>query len=389
MLEDVTVHDGRKRSSQERSDKVDNWGITSRPSQMGLVNVSLNFDFRKGIPFLIVVIVAIVAMLVSYENAEQVYDRIVQHPIKAAAILLSFVIVGIFSFLRRRKERVVPAPKAETAVSAKPVGRYLWKQGNFSDIYRDSDRIIKVAINPELNGVLEQEAEFLFEAGANKTDSYSLGRISEWVPRVLRTSVNTEGCRVNEYSFHEGYVSVTDILTAFPSGLDPRDAAWIARRIFGAACAAEAFGYVHGSILPDHILVHKTSHDPLYLGWGTALKNPKKTGRRIRIVVSSFRDMYPPEVLQKDVPTEKTDVYMAAALVTRLFATGDDKAVKSSELPRGVSAVLNSCMNPNPDYRPTPRQAMDQFTEAVRVAWGKQYRELVVPDVVPNRSVHI
>ena len=60
--------------------------------------------------------------------------------------------------------------------------------------------------------------------------------------------------------------SLAQVHAAYPRGLDPRDAAWMWRRLLVALGTVHAAGVVHGAVLPDHVLIHPDLHDTL-IGW--------------------------------------------------------------------------------------------------------------------------
>ncbi len=59
----------------------------------------------------------------------------------------------------------------------------------------------------------------------------------------------------------------------FASGLDPRHAVWIWRRILEVLDFIHSHGWSHGNMRPEHALVHPKDHGVRLIGWSSAKKD--------------------------------------------------------------------------------------------------------------------
>jgi hypothetical protein len=50
--------------------------------------------------------------------------------------------------------------------------------------------------------------------------------------------------------------ALTALAAGFPDGLDPRDAAWMRRRLLACLGWAHRARLVHGAVFPEHVLIH-------------------------------------------------------------------------------------------------------------------------------------
>ena len=64
--------------------------------------------------------------------------------------------------------------------------------------------------------------------------------------------------------------TLEDVAAAFPQGLDARHGVWIWRRVLEVLAWVHGSAYVHGAILPRHLLVNSRDHGVLLLGWSCA-----------------------------------------------------------------------------------------------------------------------
>ena len=267
-----------------------------------------------------------------------------------------------------------------------------FKIGDFSLLYKGRtldpavsiDVLMKVASRPPFNSWIETESAILSRFRDAKKGSKLLD-IKPFVPELLDMFFipGPKGTRyaVSVLRFVPNLVSLSDIMRAFPKGLDPRDASWIFRRVITQTMAAKMAGVVHCGITPDHVLVDPVKHDPFHIGWAHAIEDPKKSGRRITQVIDRWRALYPPEVFKKVEPDHRTDLYMAGKTMIALLGGDITNNKIPSAVPHTVSKIILRAVEENPDRRyQTGQELLDDFTRVIRKEWGREYRPLVMPN---------
>ena len=73
--------------------------------------------------------------------------------------------------------------------------------------------------------------------------------------------------------------SLAALNEAFPSGLDPRHAVWIWRRMLEVLNFVHRHGWSHGDVRPEHALVHPQDHAVRLIGWASARHGGGPGGR--------------------------------------------------------------------------------------------------------------
>ncbi|MFE1176517.1 molecular chaperone DnaJ [Streptomyces sp. NPDC058773] len=141
--------------------------------------------------------------------------------------------------------------------------------------------------------------------------------------------------RVPTGAFH----TLAEVRDAHPDGLDPRDAAWMWRRLLVALGWAHRAGRVHGAVLPEHVLIHPGLHGLVLVDWcySTAV------GDRVPALVERHRAAYPPEVTGRRPATEATDIHLASHTIAALMG---------ERAPRPMRAFLRGCTLPSESRRP-------------------------------------
>jgi hypothetical protein len=177
----------------------------------------------------------------------------------------------------------------------------------------------------------------------------------------------------------EGMVTLEEVMTAHPSGLDIRDFAWIFKRILAGIGYAHSVGFVHAALLPPHVLVHPTERGAKIIDW--CYSSRLKDKQSIKVIVKRFRDYYPPEVFAKRLPTPALDIYMAAKLGVLLLGGNVVTNELPSAVPSPLARLLRGCLATTASERVQDawdlHEALDKVMEGLV---GKpSYRVLEMP----------
>jgi hypothetical protein len=262
----------------------------------------------------------------------------------------------------------------------------VFHQGDFSHLHlgvaENGDAIIaKIATDPTMNQYLVHEATVLARAQKDVSSKRIQPFMPQYIDSVILTESKNEQYRVNLFAYKPGYVSLTTVREAYPRGVALEDAAWIWRRVLGQAVAAQMLQTVHGAIVPDHVLVHPITHEPMHIGWAHAVERPVERSAHITTVIDCWRDWYPPEVFTREVPSHQTDLYMAGK--TMVYLLGGDVARNQfpSHVPESIERLVRGCLSAKPELRPQSGSTLlREFTAVIEKLWGRRYRPLSLPN---------
>ncbi|HEV7707126.1 MAG TPA: serine/threonine protein kinase [Asanoa sp.] len=254
-------------------------------------------------------------------------------------------------------DRVAPAAKAAAteafitltnrwrARGTVAFGRYrvgaVAHAGDLANLYAlGRGLFLKQPRRPANNDLMDREAHALSRIAAAGDPRYL-----PYVPRLVdafrhRDPGTGEERRVNVLGSVPQLRSVADLIRTRPDGLDPRDAAWIWRRLLVALGLAHRAGVVHGAVLPEHILVETADHGVVLVDWCYAVVDRLD---HVPAVVPGYADWYPPEVHKRQPPGPGTDIAMAARSMTALMG---------SYAPAALLAFAKGCAQPSPRHRP-------------------------------------
>jgi serine/threonine protein kinase len=261
---------------------------------------------------------------------------------------------------------IVVAVRGHRYVLARKVAR-----GDVCDVYRGGedgadDLVFKVAQHPADNDLLENEATLLktFAAGS-ALDRYTCSLRDSF---LLKSK--TQSRRVNVLGLAAGHRSLAEVARVYPKGLDYRDVAWMFKRTLAALWYLHGAGYVHGAILPEHVLIDPVTHGAKLVDFCYATK----IGGIVKAISGPHRKQYAPEILAKQPVTPATDISMTATLFLQLMASGSGAQAK-------VAGFFTLCNLINPRGRPNDAGDLhDEFDALLRkLAGPPRYRPFPMP----------
>lgn len=250
-------------------------------------------------------------------------------------------------------------------------------EGALCSLYKATDKdgkivVVKVVKNLRDTDLMVAEAQNLMTIHT-KTDHPS-PKLRKHVIDCITSFDITEGKvrrRANVLSWPgDGFVTLAEILAAYPNGLDLRDAAWMFNRVLAALVCAHDAGIVHGAIFPEHILLNPDTHNGILIDWCYSVKN----GSVMKAIDGSHKSLYPNTVLNKKPATPATDVYMAAMLLDRMCG------FPGISFPRAFNNLIGACLLPSAHRIQTAHELAEAFRELLEKLYGKpKFRKFVWP----------
>ena len=128
--------------------------------------------------------------------------------------------------------------------------------------------VLKIPRDPRANSMIEAERNVLTDI----ENSCEAGWAVSVLPAIDRSNHPCGAAARDVRSMcwddlTEGFVSLADVREAYPGGLDPRDWAWMHRRLLRALAAAHATGWVHTAITAENVLIEPDRHGVVLVGW--------------------------------------------------------------------------------------------------------------------------
>ena len=239
-------------------------------------------------------------------------------------------------------------------------------------------RVLKIPLQPTDNDLLANEARILKRLQANRDYArlrYFVSQLTEhFAYQETRAGITRQ---INMLTYLDGLYTLKEVRAAYPQGVDPRDMAWMWRRLLVALGFAHASGVVHGAALPPHILIQPREHGVVLIDWCYAVRE----GERISAISSAYRAWYPAEVFAHEEPLPGLDIAMAARCMVELLGGDPLKQTLPASVPWQLASYLQGCMLANPSQRPQDaRRLLSDFDELIARLWGaRAFRAFVMP----------
>lgn len=218
----------------------------------------------------------------------------------------------------------------------------------------------KVARHPRDNDLLDAEARSL-SVLATRGDP----RFAAYVPRLLDTFAHRDTRtgvqrRTTVLGRLDGFVTLAEVTAAHPEGVDPRDGAWIWRRLLVALGYAHRAGVVHGAVTPAHVLVDPVAHGVVLVDWCHSV--PREPATPLAALSASHTDLYPPEVRDRRAATPSLDIWLAARTMASLVGR---------RLPQPMRLFVAGCTTASAAGRPQDAwQVQREFDELLERMYG-------------------
>ena len=260
--------------------------------------------------------------------------------------------------------------------------------GDLANVYRcrfnanarEVEGLMKIARDARVNEPLRSEARVLEQLLTLDRDH----RFRPFLPCVEESfaycqDAPSEARQANVLRMHASIASVDELYTLeeirrhHPRGIDPRDMAWIWRRLLSVLGFVHANLIIHGAVLPSHVIIEPREHKLLLVDWCHAVH----AGESLRTIAGGYRAWYETGVVRKYQPTTPLlDISMAARCMIDLVGGDALRLAYPADFPPALIAYFGRCFSGTPDAV----RLLDDFDRLIDALWGKRtFRVLELP----------
>lgn len=238
--------------------------------------------------------------------------------------------------------------------------------GDLCDVYQAAndaeDVVLKIPRHDGGNNLLAKECQVLEQLTAqSRGDHYH-----RYFPRPIESFL-VGGRRVNAYRWQNGFYTAEQIIRRYPNGLDGRHIAWMFNRTLEAIGFAHNKGWLHGAVLPPHLMFHVERHGLQLVGWIHA----ERPGRPLSVAPAKYMNWYPPECQRREPASQSVDIYLAAKSMVFL-AGGNPRTNEIPNLiPKAIRQFLTGCLLESPNMRPRDAWNLhEEFNDLLEDVYG-------------------
>ncbi|MFA1539162.1 molecular chaperone DnaJ [Actinomadura monticuli] len=227
--------------------------------------------------------------------------------------------------------------------------------------------LVKMPRDPRDGDLVEREAAALSRLAGDGD-----ARFLPYVPRLVESFRHRDAAtgaqrQVNVVAALDGFHSLAEVGRAYPDGVDPRDAAWMWRRLLVGLGFAHRAGVLHGAVLPDHVMIHPAEHGLVLVDWCYSVlggRGGAGPSGRVPAMVDRYAGRYPPEVPGRRPASPATDIFMATRCMTGLMG---------GKAPPAMRSFARGCTLPARNRRPSDAwRLLAELDELLERLYGRR-----------------
>jgi hypothetical protein len=231
--------------------------------------------------------------------------------------------------------------------------------------------LLKLPRDPRDSDLMRREAEAL--AAVQRDGDRRFRAFAPELVDTFRHRDPTDGTRrqgVVTAGTLAGFHTLAQVRACYLNAVDPRDAAWMWRRLLVALDYAHRARVVHGAVLPGNVRIHARQHGLVLVDWCYSASRP---GDRIPAIAEEYRAWYPPEVTSHRAPGPATDIHLATRCMEYLI--GQDA------MPRALANFARGCTLASERLRPQDaRRLLAELDDILERLYGRRtFRPFAMP----------
>jgi len=238
----------------------------------------------------------------------------------------------------------------------------------------------KISRDPKNNDLVANEARVLRKL----MDGEDYDKYSAYFPSLVDSFTyidkeNPQPRQANIFSIgNDEFYSLKEVREVYPDGIDPKDMAWIWRRMLVYLGFTHSNGIIHGAVLPQNIFIQAEQHGLIATEWSYAVVDPDTSGEKISAINNDYESWYPLEVKRKDIPTPALDIYMGAKCMEYLLPDSTD---------RRLNSFFKGCELERPRQRPQDAwKLLQEFDQLIESLWGpRKFHHFSMPKKAERR----
>ena len=253
------------------------------------------------------------------------------------------------------------APETYALTSWITLGNRKWvlekqiAQGESADVYTGRLArwptelvVIKILRKPENERYLDNEWETLHQLLRSHAKGADV--FSRMIPQPVAHGVASAGAYAGskllilrwESGFHHTFEEVSHL---YPEGIPARASIWVWRRILEMLAFLHDTGYVHGAVVPAHLLVQQNEHGVRLVGYGRSgrINNPVDSNREM------LQPYAPAPARDWKVLSPSLDIVMSAKCIIKILGGDPATGTLPTTVPVKLAEVIKkySQLNPN------------------------------------------
>lgn len=241
--------------------------------------------------------------------------------------------------------------------------------GDYADVWEattdDGGKAIVKVAHGHAADQLAEEALYVARLRGEVEDKFL-----PYLPHLLETFPHDDTW-VNTFEALEGFYTLAEIREAYPTGVDPKDLAWMARRLLTAISIPWRVGLQHHQVLPEHVMILPDEHGMVLIDW--CLAGDRNEDGQVYLPPRGHMDFH--------VNTANVDLSMAAQCLAYVAGGEPGRPITVPDsVPRPIRTWLIACADTETPVDPV--DVLAKFDELIERLWGRRrWHPFTMPSV--------
>jgi hypothetical protein len=247
----------------------------------------------------------------------------------------------------------------------------------FEENGKTSDAVLKIVRDPQDNVLAQNEAAVLQKLGKAENAAKFLPYLPGLIDSFIYAEAGMERF-ANVFNPQPGcWYSLAAVRSHYPGGIDPKDMAWMWRRLLVALGFAHTHDIIHAAVLPENVFIQPEEHGLMLNNWAYAAGQDDV----LASLNPHYQDWYPLEIKNQEGLLPGSDIDLAAKCMVYLL--GGDAVTRSfpALVPKAMQSFLKGCTLPGKRSRPQDAWALkEEFDDLLHRVYGeRKFHPFVIP----------
>jgi hypothetical protein len=256
----------------------------------------------------------------------------------------------------------------------------------FSIGSREFEGILKVARDQRTSGMIAHEAAVLKHLAARDAKHVH----AAFVPQLHESLAISEAGGVSRQASVLGFAgpvqsvddlyTLEEVLAAHPGGLDPRDMAWIWRRLLSILGHVHSLEVLHTAVLPMHVLIEPRLHGLILIDWCGGVMQFRTRPQSLHMIHGTHAAWYRSAGVLGLPVSDGLDIDLAARCMIQLIGGDPLRGTCPAAVEPSIVRHLQRCLAAASELRAGAWELLRDFDQLIQTLWGpRAYRELSLP----------
>jgi serine/threonine protein kinase len=243
----------------------------------------------------------------------------------------------------------------------------------FEENQQTHQAVIQLVQNTDNNDLLQNEINVL----RHLQKDTMVKSFSAYLPEIMDSFVYQDEDKAYQavvFESHRKWYSLEAVRKAYPDGVDPKDMAWIWRRLLSVLGFVHRNEVIHSAVLPENVWLLPKQHGLMLRTWSYTVNDQTNSWKRILLNHPKYAIWYTPDISGQRTATPGTDIIFSAKCMLYLLGANPRDGFLSTDLPipAALKNFFRGCVLPATRAPQDAWSLLREFDTLIEKLWGKR-----------------